>query len=206
MKISQCHPAPNGWPFAAYRQTLSPGDVSLEVMDGTPIAFRISEGSNMIAIKRILVPHDFSETSEAAVRHAVALARNFGAQLYVLHVGEKAQSDFETEFPLGLDGAVCDATRERLHRILTPAEQAELMPQFALRPGAPAHQIVQFAQDEDIDMIVMGTHGRGVIGHVVLGSVAERVVRTAPCPVLTVRALRGFAVQERVEDPARASA
>jgi universal stress protein A len=176
-------------------------------VDGTPIALPMSEGLSMIAVKRILVPHDFSETSEAAVRHAVALARTFQAQIYVLHVGEKAQNDLETEFPLGLDGAVQDATRERLLRILTPAEQVELNPQFALCPGTPAHEIVRFATDEDIDMIVMGTHGRGVIGHVVLGSVAEKVVRTAPCPVLTVRAPHhGFAVRERVEDRARASA
>jgi universal stress protein A len=176
-------------------------------MDGTPIAPGTPEGLSMMVLKRILVPHDFSETSEAAVRYAVALARNFTAQLYVLHVGEKAQSDLETEFPLGLDGAVQDATRERLLRILSPAEQAELNPQFALRPGTPAHQIVQFAKDEDIEMIVMGTHGRGVIGHAMLGSVAEKVVRTAPCPVLTVRAPHpGFAIKERVEDSARASA
>jgi nucleotide-binding universal stress UspA family protein len=143
----------------------------------------------MIALKRILVPHDFSETSEAAVQYGIALARTFGAQLYFLHVGEKAQSDFETEFPLGLEGAIEDAVRERLLKIVTPHEQAELRPEFTLRPGNAASEIVSFAKEKNIDLIVMGTHGRGFVGHVVMGSVAEKVVRTAPCPVLSVRGL-----------------
>jgi nucleotide-binding universal stress UspA family protein len=145
------------------------------------------EGFEMIALNRILVPCDFSETSAAAVRYAVALARNFGARLHFLHVGDRAQSQFESEFPIGLENAVEDAVRERLLRIVTPQEEVELNPEFAVRPGAPAAEIVRYAQDANIDLIVMGTHGRGLVGHMVMGSVAEKVVRTASCPVLTVR-------------------
>jgi nucleotide-binding universal stress UspA family protein len=145
------------------------------------------EGYEMIALKRILVPCDFSDTSVAAVRYAIALARNFGARLHVLHVGDRAQSQFESEFPIGLEGAVGDAVRERLLRIVTPQEKVELNPEFAVRPGTPAAEIVRYAQDANIDLIVMGTHGRGLVGHMVMGSVAEKVVRTASCPVLTVR-------------------
>jgi nucleotide-binding universal stress UspA family protein len=141
----------------------------------------------MIAMQRILVPNDFSETSEAAVRYAIALARNFGARIHLLHVGDQARLDLETEFPLGLEDAVEDAVRERLLKILTPAEQAELKPQFVVLAGGPAAEIVRYAKDHDVDLIVMGTHGRGPVGHMVMGSVAEKVVRTAPCPVLTVR-------------------
>jgi nucleotide-binding universal stress UspA family protein len=141
----------------------------------------------MIALQRILVPHDFSETSEAAVRYAVALARNFGARVHLLHVGDQARLDLETEFPLGLEGAVEDAVRERLLKIVSPAEQAELHPEFVVRAGVPAAEIVRYASNYDIDLIVMGTHGRGPVSHMVMGSVAEKVVRTAPCPVLTVR-------------------
>ena len=141
----------------------------------------------MIALKRILVPCDFSDTSVAAVQYAVALARTFSARLHVLHVGDRAQSQFESEFPIGLENAVEDAVRERLLRIVTPQEEVELNPEFAVRPGAPAAEIVRYAQDANIDLIVMGTHGRGPVGHMVMGSVAEKVVRTAPCPVLTVR-------------------
>jgi nucleotide-binding universal stress UspA family protein len=161
----------------------------------------------MIALKRILVPYDFSETSAAAVRYAVALARNFGAQLYFLHVGDRAQTQFETEFPIGLEGALADADRERLLRIVTPQEKSELNPEFAVRPGTPAAEVVRYAKDQDIDLIVMGTHGRGFVGHVVMGSVAEKVVRTAPCPVLTVRnPNQGFVVPDVVTVSTAASA
>ena len=141
----------------------------------------------MIALRKILVPHDFSDTSEAAVRYAIALAHNFGAQLCLLHVSDRAKFEMATEFPLGLDGTLDDAVRERLLKILTPREQIEFKPSFELRAGAPAAEIVKYAKEADVDLIVMGTHGRGFVAHVVLGSVAEKVVRTAPCPVLTVR-------------------
>jgi len=141
----------------------------------------------MIALQRILVPHDFSETSEAAVKYAVALAKNFGARLHLLHVGDQARLALDTEFPLGLEGAVEDAVRERLLKILTPAEQADLKPEFAVRAGVPATEIIRYAKDHDVDLIVMGTHGRGFVGHALMGSVAEKVVRTAPCPVLSVQ-------------------
>jgi nucleotide-binding universal stress UspA family protein len=141
----------------------------------------------MIALKKILVPHDFSDTSEAAVRYALALAHNFGAKLHLLHVSEKARFEMATEFPLGLDGTLEDAVRERLLKILTPREQIDFKPIFEFRSGAPATEIARYAKEADVDLIVMGTHGRGFVAHAVLGSVAEKVVRTAPCPVLTVR-------------------
>jgi len=161
----------------------------------------------MIALNRILVPLDFSETSAAAVRYAIALARSFGARLILLHVGDRARSEFDTEFPLGLEGAVEDAVRERLLKIFTPAEQTELKPEFAVQAGLPAAEIVQFARDHGVDLIVMGTHGRGFVGHLVMGSVAEKVVRTAHCPVLTVRnQSQEFAIAEAAVPVARASA
>lgn len=141
----------------------------------------------MIALKHILVPHDFSETSAAAVSYAIALARSFNARITFLHVGDGARSAFETEFPIGLEGAVEDAIRERLLKIVTPQQQLELTPQFVVRPGSPAPEIVRFAETNGVDLIVMGTHGRGFVGHVVMGSVAEKIVRTSVCPVLTIR-------------------
>ena len=141
----------------------------------------------MIALKNVLVPHDFSETSDAAIRYAIALARNFGAQLHIVHVNDRARFEMATEFPLGLDGSLEDAIRERLAKILSPREQTELKPLFDLRSGFPASEIVRYAKEQNIDLIVMGTHGRGFVAHAVMGSVAEKVVRTAPCPVLTIR-------------------
>ena len=141
----------------------------------------------MIALKKILVPHDFSDTSEAAVRYAIALAHSFGATLYLLHVSDKARFEMATEFPLGLDGTLEDAIRERLLKILSPRGQMEFKPEFEFRSGSPAAEIVRFAKQRGIDLVVMGTHGRGFVAHAMMGSVAEKVVRTAPCPVLTVR-------------------
>jgi nucleotide-binding universal stress UspA family protein len=71
--------------------------------------------------------------------------------------------------------------------MMTPQQLGELKPELVLRPGTVHVEIVRYAKERDIDLIVMGTHGRGLVAHAVLGSVAERVVRYAPCPVLTVR-------------------
>src|SRR5262245_36701221 len=109
----------------------------------------------MLAVKRILVPHDFSETSEAAMKYGTELARLFGARLHVLHVSEKAQAEVEMEFPLGLDTSIEVAARERLLRILSPREKRELNPTFELRSGFAASEIVRYAGDAEIDLIVM---------------------------------------------------
>src|SRR5262245_2498271 len=141
----------------------------------------------MIALKHILVPHDFSETSEAAMHYAIELARMFQAKLHIVHVSQKARFEMATEFPLGLDMSLEDAIRERLSKIMASREQLELKPTFLVLSGAPAFEIVRYANDHAINLIVMGTHGRGPVAHALMGSVAERVVRHAPCPVLTVR-------------------
>lgn len=156
------------------------------VSTGTDVAVQRPEGT-MIGWQRILVPIDFSETSDSAVQHGLELARTFHCALILLHVGDKAAADVETEFPLGLDGSMLDAHRERLLKVLTPAEQAQMHPEFVVASGSPAAEIVRCAAEREVDLIVMGTHGRSGVGHVLLGSVAEKVVRTAPCPVLVVR-------------------
>ncbi len=124
----------------------------------------------MVTLTRILVPHDFSETSDAAVQYAVALARRFAAGLDFLYVGDRAKEELES-----------------LLRMLTPGDRVALHPRFFVRAGTPAAEIVRFADQQHADLIVMGTHGRGFVAHMLMGSVAEQVVRTAPCPVLTVR-------------------
>jgi nucleotide-binding universal stress UspA family protein len=125
----------------------------------------------MITFKRILVPHDFSETSEAAMQYATELARIFGATLYVLH---------------GSEAAVDDARRERLLKTVTTRDRSEFNPNFEVQCGAPLTEIVRYARERDIDLIVMGTHGRGFMAHAVMGSVTEKVVRNAVCPVLAL--------------------
>ena len=140
----------------------------------------------MITFKRILVPHDFSETSEAAMKYATELARIFGARLYVLHVSDAARTEMLTEFPPGPEEAMEDAVRERLLKTVTARDKREFNPHFELRRGAPPTEIVRYARERDIDLIVMGTHGRGLMAHAVMGSVTEKVVRNAACPVLAL--------------------
>jgi nucleotide-binding universal stress UspA family protein len=140
----------------------------------------------MIDLKRILVPTDFSETSEAALRYGVELARRFGARLYLLHVAEHPGEAVEDECSTGLFERMQNDAYDRLPYLLNVKDRRELRPECAMRLGTPWEEIVQHADEHDIDLIVMGTHGRDGLARVLLGSVAETVVRRALCPVLTV--------------------
>lgn len=147
----------------------------------------------MIALKNILVPTDFSDTSANAVRYAKAFAETFQASLHLLHVVEEllvyAWTPPEGSIPLAADirTDMEARTREQLHKLLTDAERERFRAHFLTLTGSPFVEIVRYAKEQDIDLIVLGTHGRGPIAHMLMGSVAEKVVRKAPCPVLTVR-------------------
>ena len=138
-------------------------------------------------ITQILVPTDFSEPSERALTYARDLAHQFHASLHVLHVvnrqllaeGLAAEPFMSDGTAMGSD-MVEDAQR-RLHKQAPEAASADVVFGYAAR------SIVEHASRLGIDLIVMGSHGRTGIAHVLLGSVAEAIVRTAPCPVLTVR-------------------
>ncbi len=149
-----------------------------------------------IRIQKVLCPVDFSETSDLALKYAIGLARVYSADLDVLHVvappvtslpgehflGDFVQADME---------ALATACRERVDRLLaeTPcAEKVAVTPMVVC--GVPYLEILRVAAEDQADLLVMGTHGRSGIEHLLIGSVAERVVRKAPCPVLTVKAPR----------------
>ena len=141
---------------------------------------------------RVLVPTDFSAPSDAALEYARTVARRFGASLHLLHVPEdpyRAMYSAEVFVPEieGLREEILDNALNRLQHLVTPQDLGELHTTIDAVIGTPAWSIVEYAGAHDIDLIVMGTHGRGGMSHLVMGSVAERVVRTAPCPVLTVR-------------------
>ena len=140
----------------------------------------------MIDLKRILVPTDFSETSQAALRYGVELARRFTGRLYLFHVPPDPGTAAEAEYPLGIFEIMQNDAHDRLLHLLTDAEVSELRPECAMRLGAPADEIVKYATEHDIDLIVLGTHGRTGVARLFVGSVAETVVRRAPCPVLAV--------------------
>lgn len=146
----------------------------------------------MIRLKRILFPTDFSECSKCARDYACALADQFQAELHVLHVlmdvalmlpepgsAMMLPPNYLAEQKQGAERALEDA----LPKDWTAGKKVFR----ATRMGNPFVEIAKYAKDKEIDLIVIGTHGRSALMHVLLGSVAEKVVRKSPCPVLTVR-------------------
>jgi nucleotide-binding universal stress UspA family protein len=148
----------------------------------------------MIALKNILVATDFGAASDAALRYGRELARRFGATLHVLHVTENLSissigaDGFVAMAPQQLQHEIEDTARVRLMEALTDSDRSGPVTRpVVITASSPAPVIIDYAKRHDIDVIVTGTHGRGALAHFLMGSVAERVVRMAPCPVLTVR-------------------
>lgn len=143
-------------------------------------------------ITRILVPTDFSATSDAALEFAKTIATTFGASLHLLHVFEDpyvpGAFGAETYAPLSptMRAELLEEAAARLGHRLPPEEKERFRGTTEIVSGVGATAIVEYARDHDINLIVMGTHGRTGVAHLLIGSVAERVVRTAGCPVLTV--------------------
>jgi nucleotide-binding universal stress UspA family protein len=146
----------------------------------------------MIKLEKILVPTDMSEFSEHALRYACEFARRFDAELHLLNVVQ----DVVAMVPE--PGMAFPAPGEYMHELQQASEQAlDKLPDpdwvggvsvvRDVRIGTPFVEIVRYAKAVEIDLIVIGTHGRSGLAHVLLGSTAERVVRKAPCPVLSVR-------------------
>ena len=145
----------------------------------------------MVAIKNILVATDFSEPSGVALAYGRDLARNYDARLHVLHVVEDVMLRNTPEvgfIGVDLQRDAEDLARRELDKLIREDDRRELNAIGTVTCAAnAAAAIVDYAKTHSIDLIVTGTHGRGTVKHFLMGSVAERVVRTAPCPVLTVR-------------------
>ena len=146
----------------------------------------------MIALTTVLVPTDFSDTSAVALRYGKALAEAFGASLHVLHVVQEpfAQPWAVEAYGFSLANLQEEWVREaktRMDATLTTEERAKFDAQTLTLLGHPVVEILKYATDHPIDLIVLGVRGRGPLNQIMMGSVAERVVRKAPCPVLTVR-------------------
>ena len=146
----------------------------------------------MIALKNILVATDFEAAADAALTYGRTLAQAFGATLHVLHVTDDVRlaatgAEFYVPIDADLQANVDEAARVRLAAQTMDSDGSGPPTSIAIRTShAPAPVIVGYARENAIDLIVMGTHGRGAVAHLLMGSVAERVVRTAPCPVLTI--------------------
>jgi nucleotide-binding universal stress UspA family protein len=145
----------------------------------------------MIRVQNILYATDFSSYSNQAYFHAVALAENHGASLTVLFV---LPTNFGADWTPDA-GEDRDYWQRQLEQIrpLDPGIRV----QHVLLEGDPATEIVRYAQDADIDLIVMGTHGRSGLERLLMGSVAEKVMREAKCSVLVVKLPRGVPVAEK---------
>jgi len=148
----------------------------------------------VIGIKNILVATDFGEPAEAALRYGEELARKFGASLHVLHVVDDvgAHASVASGLPISVDDVQhqleADARRTLESQITEPDRSALGATLVTLTSSTPALAILAYARDAEIDLIIVGTHGRHGLSHFFLGSVAQHVSRSASCPVLTVRA------------------
>ncbi len=146
----------------------------------------------MIKIEKILVPTDFSECSMQALHYALELAKTYKAELVIANIVQMPI------YPAGgfgediiIDQGLTHEFREASQKSLAALKEKEVGDAVTcstiMREGTPFQQIIEIARSEDIDMIVIATHGHSGLKHILIGSTAERVVRKAPCPVLTVR-------------------
>lgn len=146
----------------------------------------------MGTIRTILVPTDFSPASHRALAYARQLADTLGASLHLLHVVENpfapgAFMEMYTPPPGDYLGALQNEARTRLDALLTDEEKARYSAVLTMRTGRPAQEILEHVKAHGaIDLIVMATAGRGGVARLMMGSVADRLVRSAPCPVLTI--------------------
>jgi len=165
----------------------------------------------VITLKNVLVAIDFGEASETALAYGRELARMAGATLHVLHVvenviaGAVGVEGYVTDFA-SLQREVEESARKQLDSMVTDEDRRTLAAKTVTKTSnSPALSIVSYARDAHIDLIIVGTHGRGGMAHLFMGSVAERVVRAAPCPVLTVRnPEHGFVLPDALQVVARA--
>jgi nucleotide-binding universal stress UspA family protein len=141
------------------------------------------------AIKRILVPHDFSPTADNALAFALDLATKLGAAITVMHAYEYPMLSYPEGPALTADLVleIEKAARVALDGVVSRARRPGVPMDATLRQGPAWAEILAAANEARAELIVIGTHGRRGLSRALLGSVAEKVVRTAPCPVLTVR-------------------
>jgi nucleotide-binding universal stress UspA family protein len=142
----------------------------------------------MIKLEKILFPTDFSDASHNAKRYAISFAKVFGARLYVLTVNQLINMAFLDPLIIhDLDENRETAVQENLEELRLEIANQGVEVVTEVRKGSSSLEIISFAQENEIDLIIMGTHGWSGLDHVLMGSTAEVVVRRAPCPVLTVR-------------------
>jgi len=147
----------------------------------------------MLRIERILFPSDFSDLSLHALKYARGFAEMYETELHLIHVVDEAAQYWmamgPNSLPMGPSNEeLVEISRKELQKF-TEEHLADLSVPLvtAVLSGRPFMEIIRYAREKEIGLLVIGTHGRSGLTHVLLGSVAEKVVRKAPCPVLTIR-------------------
>ena len=169
-----------------------PGEVVLEINRGDEAmlaAANAPAAASPFRISRILVPVDFSECSKKALQYAMPLAKEHGAALTLLYIVPPIYTVGEyggMEYPQ-LQAEMQASGRQALEKLNDMEVHGQVPTEIVIRLGAPANEIIETARTLESDLIVLSTHGRTGLKHLLLGSVAEHVVRRAPCPVLIVR-------------------
>jgi nucleotide-binding universal stress UspA family protein len=160
----------------------------------------------MLQLQKILFPTDFSRCSEQALTHAVFLAEKYGAEIHVLHVVTlfKDQPSIISDEITETEATIRkleDIAEKQLNKVVDAKGSEDMKIITATkREVSAAPAILEYVSDNNIDLIVMGTHGRRGLGHLLLGSAAEEVVRMSPCPVLTVRETKQTKTPETINN------
>jgi nucleotide-binding universal stress UspA family protein len=146
----------------------------------------------MLPFKRILCPIDFSESSHTAMQAAVELATHFGSELWFMHVVVPVPVTVPGPEPLLIDvistgSELEESAKESLEKMVAQFQLTGLKTRLTILKGNPVDEILRVAEDEVVDLILLTTHGRTRLDYFIFGSVAEKVMRLSPCPVLTVR-------------------
>jgi nucleotide-binding universal stress UspA family protein len=165
----------------------------------TDQSFDVGHGDRLVKYRNLLVPIDFSEHSKKTVEYAMQLASFTGARIKILHVSQMPENPaalYEGIYvdPDSLQSSLENARREANQKLLLVTEQIHAKgvdAQPILRAGNPQEEIVSVANEMDADLIVIGSHGHGGLGRLLLGSTAERVLHNSPCAVLVVKGAHG---------------
>jgi len=151
----------------------------------------------MYDIKKILVPVDFSDYSKIALKHAVNFAQRFNSKLFLIYVIEPMV--YPTDFSIGqiaipaVENNLTSRAEEELQNLVKNEIAGKLESEVIIKSGKPFMEIIECAAEIDADLIIIATHGHTGVEHLLFGSTAEKVVRKAPCPVLTLREpIKGF--------------
>jgi nucleotide-binding universal stress UspA family protein len=144
----------------------------------------------VIKLKKVLVPTDFSESARHALTYGISFAKEYAAELVLLHVVENLTVGYASDlFPVPMAEVfqeISGYAKAELAKLGEEARQRGVTVQEQVVQGKPSAEIIRFAAENQVDIVVLGTHGKGMLDQALFGSTTERVVRRAPCPVLTV--------------------